>query len=396
MPWSSSTTPTDAPASPSVALASRAPARQTATGSPQGEDGNRLVNDGPRSTMNGKPVLTRPAKTIINMESGFKDKLLCDGPTFSLGDACAYNCSFCYVPAMMAKAGYIPKAHKHAAMVVRRENALDVLRMQLLTLSKCKGFFVPKYADPTDQRVIYSSPLVDVAANMDLVRETIEACSIILKYTHWHIRLLSKSNLLPHVARGLIKAANDSKGAFTVNDTARRMIYGVSTGTLDDGQAAAFEQGCPKPSKRIESLHWLQDEGFRTFGMLCPSLPQRNYTQFAQDLLHAIRPEKCEHIWAEVMNVRGSSLSNTVSALHHAGFEWQASALQRVSEDTGAWEEYARATFHALRFNLAPHTHLAGGMPRLRFLQYVTPRTRDYWAEYTTQGAVLLGAAAHA
>lgn len=339
--------------------------------------------------MNGKPVLTRPAKTIINMESGFKDKLLCDGPTFSTGDACAYSCAFCYVPAMMQKAAYIPKGHKHAAMVVRRENALDVLKTQL------KGM---KPDVKEKELVIYSSPLVDVAANMDLVRETVDACAHILINTRWHIRLLSKSNLLPKVAQSLMDRAKDGKhGAesFTQADVKERLIFGVSTGTLDDAQAAAFEQGCPKPSKRIESLHWLQDHGFRTFGMLCPSLPQRNYTQFAQELLHAIRPEKCEHIWAEVMNVRGDSLRNTISALHHAGYEWQASALQRVSEDTAAWEEYARATFHALRFNLSPHTHLADGTPRLRFLQYVTPRTRDYWAQYTTQGAVLLGAAAH-
>lgn len=343
-----------------------------------------------RSTMNGKPVFFRPAKTIINMTSGFQEKLLCDGPTFSTGDACAYHCSFCYVPAMMQKAAYIPKHHRHAAMVVRRENALEVLRKQLQSLK-------PAVRDQV--LTIYSSPLVDVAANMDLVRETVEACRLILTETKWHIRLLSKSNLLPKIAQALCEEARASGRrpfAITLPDVMERMIFGVSTGTLDDDQAAAFEQGCPKPSKRIESLHWLQDEGFRTFGMLCPSLPQRNYTQFAQELLHAIRPEKCEHIWAEVMNIRGNSLSNTVSALHHAGYEWQASALQRVSEDTAAWEEYARATFHALRFNLAPHTHLAGGMPRLRFLQYVTPRTRDYWAEYTTQGAVLLGAAAHA
>ncbi|MFZ2281853.1 MAG: radical SAM protein [Prosthecobacter sp.] len=343
-----------------------------------------------RTTMNGKPVFFRPAKTIINMTSGFQEKLLCDGPTFSTGDACAFHCSFCYVPAMMQKAAYMPRDHKHADMVVRRENAVKVLREQLKSIK-------PAVRDQV--LTIYSSPLVDVAANMDLVRETVAACITLLKETKWHIRLLSKSTLLPKIAQALMRYAEDGfylgTDPFTQDDVKARLIFGVSTGTLDDEQAAAFEQGCPKPSKRIESLHWLQNEGFRTFGMLCPSLPQRNYTQFAQELLHAIRPEKCEHIWAEVMNPRGNSLSNTVSALHHAGYEWQASALQRVSEDTAAWEEYARATFHALRFNLAPHTHLAGGMPRLRFLQYVTPRTRDYWAEYTTQGAVLLGAAAH-
>lgn len=34
-----------------------------------------------RSTMNGKPVFTVPAKTIINFDSGFGKKLLCDDMT---------------------------------------------------------------------------------------------------------------------------------------------------------------------------------------------------------------------------------------------------------------------------------------------------------------------------
>jgi DNA repair photolyase len=335
--------------------------------------------------MNGKPVFTRHAKTVINFKSGFAEKLLCDGPTFSLGDACVYSCSFCYVPAMMQKAAYIPKGHKHTNMVVRRENALDVLYSQLKSL---------KPAIKDQVLTIYSSALVDVAANMDLVKETTLACCQILTDTRWHIRLLSKSNLLPKIAQSLMDLARDGKHGtevFTQADVQARLIFGVSTGTLDDDQAAAFEQGCPKPSKRIESLHWLQDHGFRTFGMLCPTLPQRNYTQSAQDLLHAIRPEKCEHIWAEVMNVRGDSLRNTIAALHHAGYEWQSNELQRVSQDTAAWEHYAHNTFLAL-VNTLPFSNIG---KKLRFLQYVTPKTRDWWLSHEPDGAILLGAASH-
>ena len=53
--------------------------------------------------MNGKPVFTVPSKTIINFDSDFKTKLLCDGPTFSAGTACVYNCTFCYVPTVYRK-----------------------------------------------------------------------------------------------------------------------------------------------------------------------------------------------------------------------------------------------------------------------------------------------------
>ena len=126
--------------------------------------------------------------------------------------------------------------------------------------------------------MIYASPLVDVAANMDLVRETIEACKLILENTNWQIRLLSKSNLLPKIAQAIAeldpipKWSDDfSKFGFPpgkIVTAKERMIFGVSTGTFNDGLAKVFEQGCPLPSKRLESLYWLQDHGFRTFGMI--------------------------------------------------------------------------------------------------------------------------------
>lgn len=355
-----------------------------------------------RTHMNGKPVLFRPAKTVLNMDSKFREKLLCDGPTFSLGDACAYSCSFCYVPDMMRKAAYVPKDQPHESVVIRRQDALDILRSQL-TFRRKHGI-EPKYDNENDNRVVYSSPLVDCAANMDLVKETVLACCNILEVTHWHIRLLSKSNLLPKVAQHLMDRAADGKHGtepFTQAEVQKRLIFGVSTGTLDDAQAAAFEQGCPKVSKRLESLHWLQDHGYRTFGMVCPSLPQRDYPQWAHDMAHAIRAEKCEHVWAEVINVRGESMTRTVKALHDAGYEWQAWELDRMSKSHGLWESHARATFQAHATALAQGAGVsqppsgADLAPKLRFLQYVTPATRDWWQEHTAEGAVLLGAAAH-
>jgi DNA repair photolyase len=356
-----------------------------------------------RTTMNGKPVLVRPAKTVLNMDSKFREKLLCDGPTFSLGDACAYSCSFCYVPDMMRKASYVPHDQPHESVVIRRQDALGILYKQLTVENKRLGYHTPKYNNHLDNRVVYSSPLVDCAANMELVRETVLACKMILCLTHWHIRLLSKSNLLPKVAELLIKAASEGENdtnarfsrPFTEEDVKNRLIFGVSTGTLDDAQAAAFEQGCPKVSKRLESLHWLQDSGFRTFGMICPSLPQReNWQEWSAALMEAIRAPKCEHVWAEVINVRGESMTRTCKALHEAGYEWQAAELARVSADPEAWEAYARATFlaHACRTDLLDDQ----GRTKLRFLQYVTPKTLDWWSQHQTHGAILLGAAAHA
>lgn len=332
--------------------------------------------------MNGKPVHWRNARTVLNMDSGFRHKLLCDGPTFSAGDACAYSCSFCYVEAMTHKLlrheHSDVKDFNHMDIVVRRAHAVETLRKQILALPE---------AVRAQDLTLYMSHSVDVAANMDLVRETVAACTVILELTHWHIRMLSKSNLLPKVAKLLIDSPVNQ-----VSDVTRRLIFGVSTGTLDDDLAAAFEQGCPKVSKRIESLRWLQNEGFRTFGMICPSLPVLDsYQEWSAEIMDAIRADRCEHVWAEVINVRGDSMRRTCKALHDAGYEWKAEELHRVSTDKAAWEDYARKTFLAH----ACHTDLLDPIykTKLRFLQYVTKDTRDWWHARTSSGAVLLGAA---
>lgn len=323
----------------------------------------------PRATMNGKPVINIPAKGIINFTSGFGKKLLCDGLTFSTGTACAYSCSFCYVPSAMIKLvkPLLDRVGKrHDEIVIRREGALNALKSQLLTPKGQRRFPID------DRRTIYSSPLVDVAANMELVRETIEACKLILELTHWNIRLLSKSNLLPKIAEGL----EDTWGA------RERMIFGVSTGTLDNKLAKAFEEGTPFVSMRLASLHRLQDEGWRTYGMVCPSLPCHDYKAFANDSAKAIRVEKCEHVWAEVINVRGESMTKTVDALRDAGFTWEADELQNVSTNKEEWEMYARKTFLA-------HLDAVGGH-KLRFLQYVNNSNRAFWEQYSSIGAVML------
>ncbi len=293
--------------------------------------------------------------------------------TFTAGDACAYSCSFCYVESMQNKRAKWFEDHgvtgDHFDHVIRRENAVEIARKQII--SKPEAF-------RTGKQVIYASPLVDVAANMELVRETVEIYKVILELTNWDIRLLSKSNLLPKVAEQIKPFQLGMDGV-----NRRRVIYGVSTGTLDDNLAAAFERGTAKVSKRIESLHWLQDNGFRTFGMICPSLPQADYNQFALDMAIAIRADLCEEIWAECINVRGDAFVKTEKALDDAGFHREAARLNLVSFNKSKWEQYARDTFNA-------HANITSNMGKLRFLQYVTKETAPWWEAQRQNGAVLL------
>ncbi len=338
-----------------------------------------------RSTMNGKPVLYRNAKTVLKLDAeAFAEKLLCDGLILNPGDACAYSCAYCYVESMLRYlAPPVLQAHEQESgkplefseAVIRRRNSVELLRDQLLTPSGTS-----KFSQREDCRVVFSSSTVDVAANMELLRETATLINLILEHTHWHIRLLSKSHLLHKlVADGMIPEKYH-----------HRLIFGFSTGSLDDQVAQSIEKGTALVSKRIESLHWLQDRGFRTFGMICPSLPQSDYGKFSKQICEAIRVKHCEHVWAEPINVRGDSLLKTLSALMSAGFHEEAERLSSVSGKghSKAWEEYARQTFLAHARNIPPK--------KLRFLQYIDRETAPWWAEQRSKGAVLLGKTAKA
>lgn len=354
--------------------------------------GGREAADATR-TMNGKPVIFRPrTRTVLNLNSkAFAEKLLCDdvrgkgGTTLNPGDACAYSCAFCYVGNQMIKVDrpHLDTLNKQRRargetgltfeeVVIRRPGAVHLLRQQLLRKNG-----TPKFADPDDNRVIFGSTLVDVAANMELLRETAALCLLILEHTAWQIRLLSKSSLL-HLL---------FKNDLIPKRYRHRFILGFSTGTLDDTVAAAIETGTARVSKRLESLHWLQDEGYRTFGMICPSLPQPDgdYDRFSREICEAIRVDRCEHIWGEVINLRGKSFGRTLAALHQAGLEGEAGALSAVmgSGNKSAREDYARATFLAHTRHVPPD--------KLRFLQYVTADSATWWAGQREHGAVLLG-----
>jgi hypothetical protein len=82
------------------------------------------------------------------------------------------------------------------------------------------------------------------------------------------------------------------------------------------------------------------------------------------------------------MNVRGESFVATLNALCAAKCDRQAVALKFVMDDKREWEVYARQTF------LAHLRHCPAN--KLRFLQYVTKDTQEWWSEFSGKGAVLL------
>ena len=257
----------------------------------------------------GKPVIETNTR-ILNLDSGFQHKYLCDGPTFSAGTACAYRCSYCYVETIVGTKPFVTSllgGNRFQDVVIRRKDAVTRLRNELRTASgklRFKGGAYEAAKASGKPNVCYGSPLVDIAASNELATETAEMVQVLLDDTDWDVRLLSKSPLIKLIAQSL-------KG-----EQKRRVIFGLSIGTLDDELARAIEPTCPSPSRRCEAHRWLQDQGYRTFAMLCPILPQP-LDQFVRKTLEAIRPDQCEHVWAEVLNVRGESMTQTLASLEN-------------------------------------------------------------------------------
>ncbi|MDR3561320.1 MAG: NADAR family protein [Negativicutes bacterium] len=313
------------------------------------------------------------SQQVIKVNRAFGQKKLCDSLSFTAGHACSFGCTYCYVPPMLA-----------------RNKRLIAIKNK--TGGNCEGFIVdiadapararefltigghgksPKYTDPKDKRVIFASPLVDVAGTMDQVETTVAICLEILQLTNWQIRLLSKSSLLKEVAKGIPEVFQE------------RMIFGLSTGTFDPVLAGAIEKGTSSVTKRLETLHWLQEHDFRTFAMLCPILPQKDFHAFARQFDRMQVFNECEHVWAEALNARGGSMAATIAALRQAGRQHEADLIVRIDADDEAWQDYAEQAFVALTRFIPPE--------KLRFLQYTTRKAEfERWEKHQESGAVLL------
>ena len=315
----------------------------------------------------GKPVLFRDVKTVLSLNNReFHEKQLCDGIVLDLGDAFAYGCEFCDGESKLrATSAPLLRAYNESAgtvyefpdVVIRSNNAIELLKRQLFYRDGRKRF-----NDHLDNRVVFFPVTVDVAASRDLLRETAEACNLILNNTYWQIRLLSRSDLLHRlIADGMI------------TKHLQRIIFGISIGTLIDRVGLAIESEAAPVSQRLESLHWLQNAGLKTFCMICPSLPQSNYAKFSRDICEAIRVERCEHVWAKVINYQSASDTRTIDALRLARQNVVADMLEEIAGPEGMdkWEESARATFTAHAKNIRPE--------KLRFLHNVEYGKDDRW-----------------
>ena len=359
-------------------------------------------------------------KRPIQPAPGFQKKLLADHKLDLLG-RCGLECAYCSsdtsralmtrMPELMnaveAKTGKRESHMENPSIVYVWSDVLQRLSEQLqaapkgwgrgktIILSMLTDPFSPPLTLPTHRTskgLVVSSNLDEVLGKERVAAEqlgqpydedefkgppaTFRALNLLLEHTELRVRILTKSGI---VATGqylsLLKSHKD------------RVVVGLSIGTLDNSWARAIEKRATNPTKRFDALTTLQTEGIPTFGMLCPVFPDVLESGRLEALVDAIRPDVCEHVWAEPYNDRGNwKVVRDAYPKGSVGYEW----FERMFGGKGkeGWSSYATELYR----RLLTKAKREGWTHKLRYLLYeqdITDKNADAFA--SLEGVLLQG-----
>jgi len=269
----------------------------------------------------------------------------------------------CYVPSITNKQKSVIALQKQGlkfddfSLYRYKENVLETVSRDLAKMP------------PTCKDTVFFCTTCDPCATLKHAETTIEAIRLIMARSRLQVRVLSKSVFIKDIASALI-------------DYKERIVYSLSTGTSLDEISKAIEEHASPVRLRVETLHWLQNNNFRTYGMICPVIPSE--ISRVKQLLDQVRPEICEYVWVEAVNVRGKSLFNTFTKLNEAGPHQHAAELQRVMGEKNNWRDYSKNLFVEFQSEMKNR----GLLEKLRFLQYVTKTDVEFF--HNQPGAICL------
>lgn len=164
-----------------------------------------------------------------------------------------------------------------------------------------------------------------------------------------------------------------------------RFVVGLSCGTVDDDWANRIEVGASSPSARLAALRSLQDAGVSTYGMMCPIFPDVLGEGKLNALIDAIRPDKCEHVWAEPYNDRQNwEVVRDGYVPGSPGWDWMTRCFEE--NEPGAWSEYATKLYKRLRLR----SEAEGWLPKLRFLLYEHGIEAEHARQYCSLRGLML------
>lgn len=207
-----------------------------------------------------------------------------------------------------------------AHLVIAYREVVETLRAELDAKQKKPG---------AGKTLVYSQLTDGFSPVLLKTGTTRQVLELLIEKTDYRIRVLTKNAIVgrPEWVKFFARHRD-------------RFVVGLSIGTLDDRFANPMEGRTSRPQSRITALQVLQDAGVPTFGMLCPVFPQVLETDELDRLIDAIRPARCEHVWAEPFNNRANwKAVRNAYAEGSATWNW----MTRVfgNRETVLWSRYA-------------------------------------------------------
>ena len=297
--------------------------------------------------------------------TGHEEKGLCQFAC-NTGFLCGHFCTYCSTPCILRmrirKLGFDP-FEKNLCIV-------DPTTPERLAYDA---------AHKRKRGLIELCPLVDAwapeAQQYDLGRSCLEA---ILSQPGWTVRVLTK-NAAVHKDFDLIKKHKD------------RVLVGLSiTAPLEKSHViSVIEPRASSIERRMEVLREANDQGLRTYGMLCPILPGIADSLDQIDKLVKFAVEcNVEEIFVEPVNPRGRGLRLTQEALANSGYGDEAAAVEAIRK-RNSWSRYVARLVPRVQESVRKRYDVN----RLRFLLYPSRLTEEHVAQIKKDdaGVVWLG-----
>ena len=147
-----------------------------------------------------------------------------------------------------------------------------------------------------------------------------------------------------------------------------RVLVGLSlTGTAEACAILGIIEPNASPiAERIVALREAHARGLRTYGMLCPLLPEiADAPEKIDRLVELVAQCGAEEIFVEPVNARGPALRVTQEALDSHGYATEAAAIKRIRKREH-WSRYVVEMIRLVQNSVQRHAALS----QLRFLLY--------------------------
>ncbi len=218
---------------------------------------------------------------------------------------CVHGCVYCYARFMKRFTGH---REPWGSYLDTRANAAAVLREQLSHRSA-----------PLKQVVFFSSVTDAYQPPEKQYKLTRSLLEVLLEY-QVPISILTKSDL---VLRDL-----DLLRQF------ERCNVGLSLMTLDDELARRLEPRASSPSRRLQALHTLHENGLRTSAFISPYLPGLSDLERLVEALAG----SIDELGVEAINTRGGNWLG-VEAVLARHYPERLADCQRLAKDNLFWQE---------------------------------------------------------